>query len=119
MSWRDVRVEGRQTRDGQWQQIERFLPGRPDSAGVTAKDNRLFVDGVLRVLRSGAEWKDLPEKYGKWKSVHKRYAGGARVDIWRKVFQVLLDDPDNRDVMIDSTIVRTRRQAVCGKGGSR
>ena len=62
MSWRDVRVEGRQTRDGQWQQIERFLPGRPDSAGVTAKDNRLFVDGVLRVLRSGAECKDLPEK---------------------------------------------------------
>ena len=112
-------MEGRQINDGQWKQIEGFLPGRPDSVGVTAKDNRLFVDGVLWVLRSGAEWKDLPEEYGKWKSAHKRYTRWARAGIWKKIFQVLLDDPDNRYVMIDSTIVRTHQQAVCGKGGAR
>lgn len=112
-------MEGRQISDGQWQQIEGFLPGRPDSVGVTAKDNRLFVDGVLWVLRSGAEWKDLPEEYGKWKTSHKRYTRWARAGIWKKVFQVLLDDPDNRNVMIDSTIVRTHQQAVCGKGGAK
>ena len=98
---------------------EGFLPGRPDSVGVTAKDNRLFVDGVLWVLRSGAEWKDLPEEYGRWKTSHKRYTRWARAGIWKKVFQVLLDDPDNRNVMIDSTIVRTHQQAVCGKGGAK
>ena len=46
---------GRQINDSQWQQIEGLLPGRPGSVGVTAKDNRLFVDGVLWVLRSGME----------------------------------------------------------------
>ena len=107
---------GRQISDGQWEQINGFLPGRPESVGVTAKDNRLFVDGVLWVLRSGAEWKNLPEEHGKWKSVHKRW---ARSGIWEKVFRVLLNDPDNRYVMIDSTIVRTHQQAVCGKGGAR
>ena len=110
-------MEGRQISDGQWQKIEGFLPGRFDSVGVTAKDNRLFVDGVLWVLRSGAEWKDLPEEHGKWKSVRDRYTRWARAGIWKKVFQVLLDDPDDRYVMIDSTIVRTHQQAVCGKGG--
>ena len=108
---------GRQINDSQWQQIEGLLPGTPGSVGVTAKDNRLFVDGVLWVLRSGAEWKDLPEEYGKWKTSHKRYTRWARSGIWKKVFQVLLDDPDNRYVIIDSTIVRTHQQAVCGKGG--
>ena len=48
-------MEGRQINDDQWKQIEGFLPGRPDSVGVTVKDNRLFVDGVLWVWRSGAE----------------------------------------------------------------
>ena len=108
-----------QISDEQWAQLEGMLPGRPGSVGVTAKDNRRFIDSVLWVLRSGAEWQDLPEECGKWKTVHKRYTRWARSGIWKKVFQVLLDDPDNRYVMIDSTVVRTHQQAVCGKGGPR
>ena len=87
--------------------------------GVSAKDNRNFVNGVLWVLRSGAHWKDLPPGYGNWKSVHKRFTRWAKTGIWEKIFQVLLDDPDNRYVMIDSTIVRAHQQAVCGKGGAK
>jgi putative transposase len=108
---------GRQISDSQWRQIEDLLPGRPGSVGVTARDNRLFVDEVLWVLPSGAEWKDLPEECGKWKTCHKRYARWARAGIWKRVFRVLPDDPDNRYVMIDSTIVGTHQQAACGKGG--
>ena len=90
--------------DAQWQRVEGFLPGRPGWVGVTAKDNRTFVNGALWVLRSGAHWKDLPPEYGNWKSVHKRFTRWARSGIWERIFQVLLDDPDNRYVMIDSTI---------------
>ena len=55
--------------DAQWARIAGLLPGKKGDRGRTAKDNRIFVDGVLWVLRSGARWSDLPERYGKWKSV--------------------------------------------------
>ena len=103
----------------QWRRIEDFLPGRPGHVGVTAKDNRSFVNGVLWVLRSGAHWKDLPEEYGNWKSVHKRFTRWARSGIWQRIFEVLLEDKDNSYVMIDSTIVRVHQQAAGGKGGTR
>ena len=85
----------------QWRRIEGSLPGRPGWVGVTAKDNRKFVNGVLWVLRSGAHWKDLPPGYGNWKSVHKRFTRWAKTGIWEKIFQVLLDATwsDNRYVM--------------------
>ena len=103
----------------QWRKIEGFLPGRKDSVGVTAKDNRLFVNGVLWVLRSGAHWKHLPSEYGKWKSVHKRFTRWSRSGVWERIFEVLLTDSDNRYVMIDSTVVRAHQQAACGKGGAK
>ena len=63
----------------QWRPIEDFLPGRAGHVGVTTKDNRSFVNGVLWVLRRGAQWKDLPAEYGNWKSVHKRFTRWAKV----------------------------------------
>jgi transposase len=101
----------------QWRTIEPLLPGRPGSVGVTARDNRRFVNGVLWVVRSGARWKDMPAEYGNWKSAHKRFTRWAQSGVWERVFDVLLADPKNTWVMIDSTIVRAHQQAVCGKGG--
>ena len=68
----------------QWHRMEEFLPGRPGYVGVTAKVNRNFVNGVLWVLRSGAQWKDLPLGYGNWKSVHKRFTPGPGPESGRK-----------------------------------
>ena len=70
----------------QWKKIEGMLPGRPGSVGVTARDNRQFVNGVLWVLRSGAHWKHLPAGYGNWKSAHKRFTRWARSGVWERIF---------------------------------
>ena len=101
----------------QWRKIEGVLPGCPRWVGVTAKDNRNFVNGVLWVLRSGAHWTHLPAEYGNWKSVHTRFTRWAKTGIWERIFQALLADPKNTYIMIDSTIVWAHQQAACGKGG--
>ena len=103
----------------QWRDIEGFLPGRSGHVGVTAGDNQCFVNGVLWVLRSGAQLKDLPAGYGNWKSVHKRFTRWAKSGLWERIFKVLLEDSDNRYVMIDSAIVRAHQQAASGKGGAK
>ena len=74
----------------QWRQMEGFLPGRPGSVGVTAKDNRKFVNGVLWVLRRSAHWKDLPDEYGNWKSAHERFTRWARAGLLERIVQLLL-----------------------------
>jgi len=67
--------------DRQWALIAGMLPGKKSDPGRTAKDNRLFVNGVHWVLRSGAQWDELPERYGKWKSVHKRFTRWAKASV--------------------------------------
>lgn len=103
--------------EAQWRRISDLLPGKAKDPGRTGADNRLFVNGVLWVLRSGAHWQDLPERYGKWKTVHKRFTRWARNGVWEKVFDSLTGDPDNHYLMLDSTLVRVHQQAASGKGG--
>ena len=105
--------------DAQWQRIEALLPGKKSDPGRTASDNRLFVDGVLWVLRSGAHWHDLPARYGKWKSVHTRFARWAKNGAWERVFEVLIKDRKNEYLMLDTTLVRAHQQAATGKGGTK
>lgn len=103
--------------ENQWERIEKLLPGKREDPGRSARDNRLFVHGVLWILRSGARWSDLPERYGKWKSVHKRFTRWARAGVWEKVFAALVKDPKNDYLMLDSTLVKAHQQAATGKGG--
>jgi transposase len=103
--------------DVQWQRIAHMVPGKPGDRGRSGRDNRLFVNGVLWVLRSGARWEDLPERYGKYKSVHKRFTRWAKNGVWEKVFDSLTEDPDNQHLMLDTALVRVHQQAASGKGG--
>jgi transposase len=105
--------------DAQWQRIAHLLPGKLGDRGRTGADNRLFVNAVLWVLRSGAWWQDLPDRYGKWKTVHKRFTRWAKAGVWERVFDSLTVDPDNQYLMLDTTLVRVHQQAAGGKGGPR
>jgi transposase len=93
-------------RDDQWDRIKDFLPGREGHVGVTAEDNRLFVEAVLYRYRAGIPWRDLPERFGSWKKAHTRHSRWAESGIWEKLFKALAVDADNEYAMIDSTIVR-------------
>jgi len=103
--------------EGQWERIAPLLPGKVGDVGRSGADNRLFVDGCLWVLRSGAHWKDLPERYGRWKTVHRRFSRWCHAGVWEWVFETLTRDRDNQYLMLDSTIVRAHQQAANGKGG--
>lgn len=59
--------------DEKWERIKDLLPGKTTDPGRTAEDNRRFINGVFWIARSGAPWRDLPERYGKWNSVFKRF----------------------------------------------
>ena len=104
--------------DAQWERIALLLPGKVSDPGRTGVDNRLFLNGVLWVLRSGAHWRDLPERYGKWKSLHKRFTRWAKAGVWERVFASLIKDRNNQYLMLDSTLVRAHQQAATGKGGA-
>ncbi len=99
-------------RDDQWERIRDLLPGREGHVGVTAKDNRLFVEAVLYRYRAGIPWRDLPERFGPWKAVHTRFSRWAESSIWEKVFKHLAQDADNEYAMIDSTIVRAHQHSA-------
>ena len=74
-------------RDDQWERIKNLLPGREGSVGVTAADNRLFVEAVLYRYRTGMPWRDLPERFGDGTKVHLRFSRWAKNGVWDKVFQ--------------------------------
>jgi transposase len=65
-------------RDDQWERIKDLLPGREGSVGVTAADNRLFVEAVLYRYRTGMPWRDLPERFGDGIKVHRRFSRWAK-----------------------------------------
>lgn len=98
--------------DVQWFQIEGLLPGRETSVGVTAANNRLFVEAVLYRYRAGIPWRDLPERFGDWNNTHKRFSRWAKTGVWERIFAVLSQDADNAYAMLDSTIVRAHQHAA-------
>ena len=98
--------------EAQWRRIADLLPGKAGDPGRTGADNRLFVNGVLWVLRSGAHWHDLPARYGKYKTVHKRFTRWAKAGVWERVFTALSVDPDNEYLMLDTTLVRAHQQGA-------
>ena len=103
-------------RDDHWDRIKDELPGRADSVGVTAVDNRRFVDAILyRYRNRRGPWRDLPDLLGGWKNTHKRFSRWAARGVWSGILALLTIDADNEYAMIDGTIVRAHQHSAGAK----
>lgn len=102
-------------RDDQWKRIAPLLPGQAGQRGRAAADNRLFVEAVLWVARTGSPWRDLPEHFGRWNSVYQRFARWSKAGRWQSLFAALSEDARFKRVFIDSTIVRAHQHAAGAK----
>jgi transposase len=102
-----------------WERIEHLLPGRPGDVGVTAADNRLFINAVYWIAKTGAPWRDLPARFGRWNSVFQRFNRWSKKGVWQRVAEALSDDADLEWLLIDSTVVRAHQHAAGQKGGQK
>ena len=101
----------------QWEQIAPLIIGRPDQKGSTGRNNRMFVEGVLWIVRTGSPWRDLPEAFGDWNSVFRRFSRWSSKGVWGRIFGALSDDPDFEYLIVDATIIRAHQHAAGAKKG--
>jgi len=103
--------------DAQWGIIEPFCLGKKSDPGQTGRDARLFMEAVLWIVRTGAQWRELPGEFGKWNSVFKRFRRWVQADAFYRMFKVLSSGSDFEYAMIDGTIVKVHRSGQGAKGG--
>ena len=101
----------------QWERVKDLVPGKPGDPGRSGEDNRLFVDAIVWMARTGAPWRDLPTFFGNWNSVWRRFRRWAIAGRWEDILAALADDPDFESIIIDGTIIRAHQHAAGGKGG--
>jgi transposase len=104
--------------DAQWAKMEPHCLGKPGDPGRSGKDNRLFVDAVLWIARTGSPWRDLPAAFGHWNSVFTRFRDWVKADVWKRLFEAVSDDPDMEYAMVDATIVKVHRPRTGRKRGT-
>jgi transposase len=103
--------------DQQWEAIKDLLPGQPGDPGVTAKDNRLFINAIMWIAKTGAPWRDLPERFGNWNSVFQRFNRWCKSGVFPAIMEHL-KDPDLGQLLLDSTIIRAHQHAAGAKGSA-
>lgn len=101
--------------DKQWSQLVSLLPITPGPQ--SKRGDRPFLNAVMWRLKTGAPWRDIPERYGSWKTIYNRFARWAKRGVWEQVFKQLQVD-DNVGSLIDGSVIRAHQDAAGGKGGS-
>ena len=103
--------------DEVWEEVAPHLPGKATDCGVTAADNRLFLEAVLWRVRTGCPWRDLPVAFGKSNSVFQRFRRWAKKGVFERLFEILAEEPDFEYALIDGTIVSVHQKASGARGG--
>jgi transposase len=107
--------------DKQWRRLEPLLPARKPKTGRPNNDHRAVINGILWVLRTGAPWRDLPERYGKWSTVSSRFYRWQKAGKWDEIWSRLQTDADSQDEidwevhLVDGTVVRAHQHAAGAK----
>jgi transposase len=104
--------------DHVWGILENKLLGRKGQWGREAKDNRLFINAVFWILRTGAPWRDLPPDYGDWKNTHRRFSRWRDKCIWEKLLEQIVNEPDFEWLMIDASHIKVHPHAAGAVGGN-
>ena len=86
--------------------------------GGVAKNNRLFINAVFWILRTGAPWRDLRADYGDWKNTHRRFCRWRDKGIWERILEALIEEPDMEWLMIDASHSKVHPDASGAKGGN-
>ena len=111
--------------DQQWQQLQPLLPPQKPTTGRPAKDHRTIINGILWVLRSGAPWRDLPERYGPWPTVASRFYRWRQDGLWERLLASVQQQSNIRGKVnwelhyVDGTIVRAHQHAAGARGKTR
>ncbi len=99
-------------RNDQWRKIVTFLSESPKVYVGHERTCRRFTEGVLWMLRSGAQWRLLPKRYGNWNSVYRRFERWSERGVWQELFMHFADDPDMEKLLLDSSVVRAHACAA-------
>ena len=108
-------MEGEVLRDDQWERLWEFVPGGRKGRRGPRSDGRRFFDALLWVARSGGRWRDLPEKFGSYQTVKRRYYRWVEQGVFDRIFAAVSDDPDLEWLAIDATVIRAQAQAAGGR----
>ena len=103
--------------DAEWSVIAPLLPNKP--RGVPRVDDRRVLNGIFYILRTGAPWRDLPERYGPYTTIYNRYNRWAKAGVFLRIFEALSAQSPDSLHLIDSSIVRAHQHAAGGKKGVR
>ncbi len=96
--------------DTQWEAIRDHVPGKPGDPGRSGENNRRFVNAIVYVAKTGIPWRDLPERFGNWNSVWRRFNRWCAQGVWTKLAEIL-GDPDLEEVHLDSTSIKAHQSA--------
>ena len=96
----------------QWGRIYNCLSEFPDIYVRNEEHCRRFVEAVFWLARSGSQWRLLPEEYGNWNTVYRRFSDWANKGIGYKMLDYFQADADREYRMIDSTILRAHACAT-------
>ena len=102
--------------DAEWKRIAALLRVGPGPR--SRRGDRDFINAVIWRVKTGVPWRDLPERFGPWKTVYNRFCRWAKRGVWEQLFKELAIEVDETGSLIDATTVRAHQDAAGGKGGS-